>query len=180
MLRKQGPRRRIHSLAVHPAQPHLAATGASDGSLAMWDLRFERGSRPQQAALDQPGAGAVLQVHLVPCNFFRQSRVRAFDGSDILRVVPRSGNNPVVQVEFDTSDASSAAEPYMLFCTQGGILGVAAPGFSAPQQRQKGLGFPGGTVSLADGLAFSKHCWQKVILEVASVSMSVWRVSRRK
>jgi hypothetical protein len=58
----QGPRRRIHSLAVHPAQPHLAATGASDGSLAVWDLRFRDDAPPQQAALDQAGVGAVLQV----------------------------------------------------------------------------------------------------------------------
>lgn len=66
--RKQGPRRRIHSLAVHPAQPHLAATGASDGGLAIWDLRFERGSQPQQAALQQPGAGAVLQARCTACH----------------------------------------------------------------------------------------------------------------
>lgn len=69
---KQGPRRRMHSLAVHPAQPHLAATGASDGSLAIWDLRFERGSRPQQAALDQAGAGAVLQVNV---NFYLSTSI---------------------------------------------------------------------------------------------------------
>ncbi len=58
----QGPRRRIHSLAVHPAQPHLAASGASDGSLAVWDLRFRDDAPPQQAALDQAGVGDVLQV----------------------------------------------------------------------------------------------------------------------
>lgn len=60
--RAQGRARRIHSLAVHPAQPHLAASGASDGGLAIWDLRFDAGSPPQQAALDQSHVGAVLKV----------------------------------------------------------------------------------------------------------------------
>lgn len=69
--RAQGPARRIHSLAVHPAQPHLAASGASDGGLAIWDLRFDAGSPPQQAALDQSHVGAVLKVR------FRVSSKRA-------------------------------------------------------------------------------------------------------
>jgi hypothetical protein len=44
-----------------------------------------------------------------------------------------------LQVEFEISDAissGSAAEPRVLFCTQGGILGVAGPADGAPQQRQ--------------------------------------------
>ncbi len=59
----QGPARRVTSLAVHPAQPHLAASGASDGGLAVWDLRFARGAAPpQHAALDQPDVGAALKA----------------------------------------------------------------------------------------------------------------------
>ncbi len=49
-----------------------------------------------------------------------------------------------LQVEFDASDAASgaaAAEPRLLFCTQGGFLGAAAPasGPHPPQPQQNGF-----------------------------------------
>lgn len=74
----QGPKQRIHSLAVHPSQPHLAASGASDGSLAIWDLRFERGAPPQQAALDQPHLGAVLKVRAAAHDWWEERRHQRF------------------------------------------------------------------------------------------------------
>lgn len=49
----------INCVAVHPSRPHLAASGASAGSVAVWDLRFA--ARPAHATL--PGdAGEVWEV----------------------------------------------------------------------------------------------------------------------
>mmetsp|Transcript_5155 Transcript_5155/g.14817 ORF Transcript_5155/g.14817 Transcript_5155/m.14817 type:complete len:405 (-) Transcript_5155:532-1746(-) len=56
----QGTARRISSVAVHPGRPHLAATGSSDGCVAVWDLRFR--NPPARAALDDPSAGDVRKV----------------------------------------------------------------------------------------------------------------------
>ena len=55
----QDAERQINCVAVHPSRPHLAASGASAGSVAVWDLRFA--ARPAHATL--PGdAGEVWEV----------------------------------------------------------------------------------------------------------------------
>ena len=53
----------MNCVAVHPSRPHLAATGASAGTVAVWDLRFA--ARPAHATL--PGdAGEVWEVRVWP------------------------------------------------------------------------------------------------------------------
>ena len=59
----QGTERQIHCLAVHPSRPHLAATGSSTGTVAVWDLRFE--AEPTRHALTDAFAGDVWQVSSV-------------------------------------------------------------------------------------------------------------------
>ena len=56
----QGP---IVSVAVHPAQPTMAATGNADGGTALWDLRF--GSPPRRCPPADAAAGAVRQVQIL-------------------------------------------------------------------------------------------------------------------
>ena len=56
----QGLSRQIHCLAVHPSRPHLCVTGASQGTLAVWDLRMTSAPAVQSAA--KPGSGDVLEV----------------------------------------------------------------------------------------------------------------------
>ena len=56
----QGLARQINCLAVHPSRPHLCVTGASSGTLAVWDLRMMSAPAVQSAA--RPGAGEVLEV----------------------------------------------------------------------------------------------------------------------
>ncbi|KAK9822707.1 hypothetical protein WJX81_005335 [Elliptochloris bilobata] len=53
----------INCIAVHPSRPHLAASGASAGCVAVWDLRFA--AAPAHASL--PGdAGEVWEVRFDP------------------------------------------------------------------------------------------------------------------
>lgn len=59
----QGTQRQILSLDVHPSRPHLCASGASGGTLALWDLRFE--APPALHALQEDTAGDVWQVRLL-------------------------------------------------------------------------------------------------------------------
>jgi len=55
----QEAERQINCVAVHASRPHLAASGAAAGSVAVWDLRFA--ARPAHATL--PGdAGEVCEV----------------------------------------------------------------------------------------------------------------------
>ena len=65
----QGLSRRIHCLAVHPSRPHLCVTGASSGTLAVWDLRMT--SAPAVHSTSRPGSGDVLEVilHLLHHDF---------------------------------------------------------------------------------------------------------------
>ena len=56
----QGMRGQIHCLDVHPAQPFTCATGASQGCVALWDLRFA--AAPSAACLTSEDAGDVLEV----------------------------------------------------------------------------------------------------------------------
>lgn len=56
----QGLARRVHCLAAHPSRPHLCVTGASSGTLAVWDLRMT--SQPAVQSTSRPGAGDVLEV----------------------------------------------------------------------------------------------------------------------
>ena len=65
----QDAERQINCVAVHPSRPHLAASGASAGSVAVWDLRFA--ARPAHATL--PGdAGEVWEVRAQ----YREFRMR--------------------------------------------------------------------------------------------------------
>ena len=56
----QGLSRRINCLTVHPSRPHLCVTGASSGTLAVWDLRMT--SAPAVQSTSKPGSGDVLEV----------------------------------------------------------------------------------------------------------------------
>lgn len=47
-------------LDIHPSRPTLAATGASGGTVAIWDLRFN--SAPLALAGARPATGDVCQV----------------------------------------------------------------------------------------------------------------------
>ena len=57
----QGSARQIHSIATHPSQPDKCASGGSNGTVAVWDLRFT--SAPLVASTGKPNAGDVWQVH---------------------------------------------------------------------------------------------------------------------
>ena len=56
----QGTARQIHSIATHPSQPDKCASGGSNGTVAVWDLRFT--SAPLQANHGNQKAGDVWQV----------------------------------------------------------------------------------------------------------------------
>ena len=56
----QGLSRQIDCLAVHPSRPHLCVTGASSGTLAVWDLRMT--SAPAVHSTSQPGSGDILEA----------------------------------------------------------------------------------------------------------------------
>jgi hypothetical protein len=62
----QGLARQINCLAVHPSRPHLCVTGASSGTLAVWDLRMT--SAPAVQSPVRPGAGEVLEVSRHSCH----------------------------------------------------------------------------------------------------------------
>lgn len=47
-------------LDIHPSRPNLAATGASGGTVAIWDLRFQ--SAPLALTGSRPATGDVCQV----------------------------------------------------------------------------------------------------------------------
>ena len=67
----QDAERQINCVAVHPSRPHLAASGASAGSVAVWDLRFA--ARPAHATL--PGdAGEVWEVRAQSQELRRRDR----------------------------------------------------------------------------------------------------------
>jgi WD40 repeat protein len=92
----QGTERQIHCLAVHPSRPHVAATGSSCGTVAVWDLRFQ--TRPAQHALPDASAGDVWQVsgRLVALTPWRlASRL-------VLMMCPQL----LVHIRFDWQDAS--------------------------------------------------------------------------
>ena len=56
----QGTARQIHSIATHPSQPDKCASGGSNGTIAVWDLRFT--SAPLAASTGAQNAGDVWQV----------------------------------------------------------------------------------------------------------------------
>ena len=63
----QGTARQIHSIATHPSQPDKCASGGSNGTIAVWDLRFT--SAPLAASTGTQNAGDVWQV-----NGFREAQ----------------------------------------------------------------------------------------------------------
>ena len=183
----QGLERQINCIAAHPSRPHLCATGASAGSVAVWDLRFT--AQPTVHVSPKPGSGEVwevshhpFQTHLSasdpPChkaftatlvcvNYVHDSgsvdgwdfpvHGRDFDtrkaqksgattDSDTLMVVQRgrvinqiisnrtaSFCNSADQVHFDGYEAfggaAGGADPSVLFCTSGGVLGIVPSSF---------------------------------------------------
>lgn len=66
-LMVQGTARQIHSIATHPSQPDKCASGGSNGTIAVWDLRFT--SAPLAASTGAQNAGDVWQV-----SGFREAR----------------------------------------------------------------------------------------------------------
>lgn len=61
LLVMQGTSRQIHSVATHPSQPDKCASGGSNGTIAVWDLRFT--SAPLAASTGKQNAGDVWQVN---------------------------------------------------------------------------------------------------------------------
>lgn len=57
----QGTARQIHSIATHPSQPDRCASGGSNGTIAVWDLRFA--AAPVTATTGKQNAGDVWQVY---------------------------------------------------------------------------------------------------------------------
>lgn len=56
----QGTARQIHSIATHPSQPDKCVSGGSNGTVAVWDLRFA--AAPVVANTGKQNAGDVWQV----------------------------------------------------------------------------------------------------------------------
>lgn len=56
----QGTGRQIHSIATHPSQPDKCASGGSNGTVAVWDLRFA--AAPVAANTGKQNPGDVWQV----------------------------------------------------------------------------------------------------------------------
>jgi hypothetical protein len=91
--------RYVTALDVHPSRPNVCATGSSDGTVALWDLRYE--AAPLAFALPAAGedlhgpGGAVWEVRFDRCQ-------------DVARDAARGGPGPM----------------RVLFCTEGGALGA--------------------------------------------------------
>lgn len=56
----KGTARQIHSIATHPSQPDKCASGGSNGTVAVWDMRFT--AAPMVASTSKQHAGDVWQV----------------------------------------------------------------------------------------------------------------------
>ena len=56
----QGTARQVYSVATHPSQPDKCASGGSNGTVAVWDLRFA--AAPMVAHTGKQNAGDVWQV----------------------------------------------------------------------------------------------------------------------
>ena len=56
----QGTARQIYSVATYPSQPDKCVSGGSNGTVAVWDLRFAAG--PVAASTGKQNAGDVWQV----------------------------------------------------------------------------------------------------------------------
>ncbi|DBA86416.1 TPA: hypothetical protein ACH3X2_005636 [Trebouxia sp. C0005] len=56
----KGTARQIHSIATHPSQPDKCVSGGSNGTVAVWDLRFA--AAPVVANTGKQNAGDVWQV----------------------------------------------------------------------------------------------------------------------
>ncbi|KAL0020930.1 hypothetical protein WJX77_012438 [Trebouxia sp. C0004] len=56
----KGTARQIHSIATHPSQPDKCASGGSNGTVAVWDLRFA--AAPVVANAGKQSPGDVWQV----------------------------------------------------------------------------------------------------------------------
>ncbi|KAF8071084.1 NUP43 [Scenedesmus sp. PABB004] len=73
--KQQGAARQMLCLGVHPSRPNLAATGASGGCVALWDLRFA--SAPLALAGAPGAAGDVWELRFDPCEPLMSSSVAA-------------------------------------------------------------------------------------------------------
>ena len=60
----QGAAHQIHSIATHQSQPDKCASGSSNGTVAVWDLRFN--AAPLVAITGRQNAGDVWQVSVAP------------------------------------------------------------------------------------------------------------------
>uniref|UniRef100_A0A383WJE8 Uncharacterized protein n=1 Tax=Tetradesmus obliquus TaxID=3088 RepID=A0A383WJE8_TETOB len=72
---QQGPARQLLCLDVHPSRPNLAATGASGGCVALWDLRFQ--AAPLALTGSPAAAGDVWELKFDPCEPLMSSSVAA-------------------------------------------------------------------------------------------------------
>lgn len=94
------PAAAITCLDVHPAQHFACATGAADGSVAVWDLRAA------SSAGQQPGAGAAAQPAVVCCS------------------VTGGTGASVCDLRFEGSSTIGSGSQRLVYCTSGGALGL--------------------------------------------------------
>ncbi len=137
----QGTARQIHSIATHPSQPDKCASGGSNGTVAVWDLRFA--AAPVVANTGKQNAGDVWQVcchsllvsdSIADATAIVQlatSSVHYLPGTSyecptpqrILQCVESTPRQLSLQVHFDADYESGAAQtPPVLFCTDDGNL----------------------------------------------------------
>ncbi len=97
------PAAAITCLDVHPAQHFACATGAADGSVAVWDLRAA--SSAAEGAAGQP-AGAVAQPAVACCS------------------VTGGTGASVCDLRFEGSGSIGSGSQRLVYCTSGGAIGL--------------------------------------------------------
>ncbi|PRW44562.1 nuclear pore complex NUP43 [Chlorella sorokiniana] len=97
------PAAAITCLDVHPAQHFACATGAADGSIAVWDLRAASAS---QQPGQQAGAGAAAAPAVACCS------------------VTGGTGASVCDLRFEGSSTIGSGSQRLVYCTSGGALGL--------------------------------------------------------
>lgn len=98
------PTAAISCLDVHPAQHFACATGAADGSVAVWDLRAASSSA--SGGPQQQGAAAAAQPAVACCS-----------------VTGGSGAG-VCDVRFEGAGSIGSGSQRLVYCTSGGAIGL--------------------------------------------------------
>lgn len=94
----------ITALDVHPAQHYCVATGAADGTVAVWDLRSASSSQQQQQQAQQP---PPQQQAAVACC-----------------TVGGAGAGAVCDLRFEGASTIGSGSQRLVYCTSGGAIGL--------------------------------------------------------